>query len=443
MTFDRFYLATLMSMRIVLGKSMVVGPVSGADEVMLNYAIHLHRAGHTVTVVLLYPPARDDQYYLRLRQAGVKVTIVIRTSLIYPVLRTARNLFLSLFFFGYLVPGSFQGIRKIWQFMNRLLSRLYARRCRNVFARLRPDVLHIFTPDAGAILMIQDGHELGIPVLYHEMGTPDYLPALDAHYRELANALPMCDEFAVLSPRLRTHWSEKFPFLKSLSVLPLIVEDCDQRGAQLKTEAIETRFGYAARIEEGKGPLVLADALARLNRERTLGIVRMAGTGPQLPAVKARARELGLADVWEFVGFYSDPTARSIFMRSLDVFVLPTLAEGTPNSVIEAMAHGLPVIASAVGGIPDLLSEDSGILVPPGDEEALAQAMLRLASDSELRTRMGHAARQRYLQLFAPAAVLPILESTYRRLASRRKAQLASAGTKGLAHPWEKVVAEL
>ena len=430
-------------MRIVLGKSMVVGPVSGADEIMVNYAIHLHRAGHAVTVVLLYPPARDDQYYLRLCQAGVKVTIVIKTSLLYPVLRTARNLFLSLFVFGYLVPGSFERIRKIWQVMNRLLSRLYARRCRKVLAGLRPDVLHVFTPDAGAILMIKDGHELGIPVLYHEMGTPHYLPALDVYYRELANVLAMCDEFAVLSPRLRTHWSEKFPFLKSLSVLPIIVEDYDQRVPVVKTEAIETTFGYAARIEEGKGPMVLAEALARLNRERTLGIVRMAGNGPQLPAVKARTRELGLAGVWEFVGFYSDPTARSIFMRSVDVFILPTLAEGTPNSVIEAMAHGLPVIASAVGGIPDLLSDDSGILVPPGDDEALAQAMLRLASDSELRARMGQAARQRYLRLFTPAAVLPILESTYQRVASTRKTPIASSSNKGLAHPWEEVVAEV
>lgn len=430
-------------MRIVLGKTMVVGPVSGADEVMVNYAINLHRAGHKVTVVLLYRPAQDDQYYRRLRQAGVKVTIVIKTSLLYPILRAARNLFLSLFFFGYLVPGSLERIRKIWQVMNRLLSRLYARRCRDVFARLQPDVLHIFTPDAGAILMIKDGHDLGIPVLYHEMGTPHYLPALDVYYRELANVLSICDEFAVLSPRLKTHWAEKFPFLKSLSVLPLIVEDCDQRMPELKTEVTETTFGYAARIEEGKGPLVLAEALARLNRDRTLGIVRMAGNGPQLPVVKARTRELGLAPVWEFVGFYSDSHSRSIFMRSVDVFVLPTLAEGTPNSVIEAMAHGLPVIASAVGGIPDLLSDDSGILVPPGDEEALAQAMLRLASDSELRTRMGQAARQRYLRLFSPAAVLPILESTYQRVASTRKTQIASTGKKGLPHPWEGVVAEL
>jgi glycosyltransferase involved in cell wall biosynthesis len=135
------------------------------------------------------------------------------------------------------------------------------------------------------------------------------------------------------------------------------------------------------------------------------------------------------------VGHYTDPLGRSSFMSSLDVFLLPSLAEGTPNSIIEAMTHGLPVIASAVGGIPDLLSDDSGILIPPGDDVALAQAMERLASDPDLRSRMGRAARERYLNLFSPQAVLPVLKNTYLRLASRTPSAATSA--ERVAHPWE------
>jgi glycosyltransferase involved in cell wall biosynthesis len=107
-------------------------------------------------------------------------------------------------------------------------------------------------------------------------------------------------------------------------------------------------------------------------------------------------------------------------MRSLDVFVLPSLAEGTPNSVVEAMAHGLPVIATKVGGIPDLLSPDSGILIPPGDATALGLAMRRLALDPALRASMGLAARERYLKQFSPDPVLLVLLNTYRRLAGAR-----------------------
>src|SRR2546423_4244569 len=177
-----------MSLKIALCKSVLAGPVSGADEVLVNYATHLREAGHEVTVVLLYRPATDDCFYERLRRAGVEVSCVTETSVIYAALRWTRDIFFGLLFFAY-VPSSFERLRKIWQALNRLVSRLYVRKCRSFFARLRPDVLHIFSPDAGAVLMIRAGHDLGVPVLYHEMGTPHYRPGLDAYYRELAKVL--------------------------------------------------------------------------------------------------------------------------------------------------------------------------------------------------------------------------------------------------------------
>ena len=118
-------------------------------------------------------------------------------------------------------------------------------------------------------------------------------------------------------------------------------------------------------------------------------------------------------------------------MRTLDVFVLPSFAEGTSKSVIEAMAHGLPIITTTVGGLPDLLTPDAGILVPPGDTAALAGAMQRLASDPVLRERMGQAARERYLKLFAPNAVLSMLVDTYSRVAGRNGHESQNGH-----HPW-------
>jgi glycosyltransferase involved in cell wall biosynthesis len=147
-------------------------------------------------------------------------------------------------------------------------------------------------------------------------------------------------------------------------------------------------------------------------------------------------RALNLGDACEFVGFYTDPLGRSAFMQSLDVFVLPSLAEGTPNSIVEAMAHGLPVIATEVGGIPDLLTPETGILVPPGDRARLAEAMCRLAADPALRASMGRAAREHYLKLSSPAAVLPMLQSTYLRLAGAHVASREGTCRAGL-HPWE------
>jgi glycosyltransferase involved in cell wall biosynthesis len=422
-------------MKIALCKSHFAGPVSGADEVMVNYAVHLHQAGSEVTVVLLHPPSADDPYLRRLQRKGVPVTCIITRSFFFTLLRVLRNLVSSTFFFLFLVKGAPERLRKIWQVALDLVSRFHYSDCVDYFAATRPDLLHVFTPDTGAGLMIRAGHGLGIPVLYHELGTPQHMPMLENYYLRLEKVLPFCTEVAALSPRLAAEWSVRFPFLESVSVLPLIMESCDSLNVVPQIRPKETVFGFAARLEEGKGPLVLVNALARLNRERFLGIARIAGMGPQLVKVKARARQLELGDACEFVGHYTDPLGRSSFMSSLDVFLLPSLAEGTPNSIIEAMSHGLPIIASAVGGIPDLLSDDSGILVQPGDDEALAQAMERLASDPDLRARMGGAARERYLDLFSPEAVLPVLRNTYLRLASRMPSATASA--EQVAHPWE------
>ena len=154
--------------------------------------------------------------------------------------------------------------------------------------------------------------------------------------------------------------------------------------------------------------------------------------GPQLLEVKARVRELDLRDACDIVGHYSDPRLRSAFMNSLDVFVLPSLAEGTPNGVIEAMAHGIPVIASNVGGIPDIIDADSGILVPPGDATALADAMATLANDPKRRNEMGAAARERHQKLFAPTVVVPLLLHVYDRVTGNGH----SANGNNHLHPW-------
>ena len=206
--------------------------------------------------------------------------------------------------------------------------------------------------------------------------------------------------------------------------------------SQLPADPEEIVFGFAARLEEGKGPLILLDALATVNREQTVAIARIAGVGPQLFEVKARARELALGDACEFVGHYSEPLGRTAFMNSLDVFVLPSLAEGTPNGIIEAMAHGIPVIASEVGGIPDMIGDDAGIRVAPGDTAALAEAMLRLTNDPELRRQMGAAAQERYQKLFSPKVVLPFMLDIYQRVVRNGHTANAIASGNGNLHPW-------
>jgi glycosyltransferase involved in cell wall biosynthesis len=423
--------------KILLCKSHFAGPVSGSDETLVAYATHLHQRGHSLAVVLLYPPARSDQYYARLRGAGVEVITIVSSRRALVAMRGMKTI--ALYFSG-LIPlpvKSRRARRRVWQRISRRITLLYQEHCHRYFEQCSADLIHMMTPDPGAELMIRAGAAAGIPVLYQELGTPHHLPELEAHYERFVKVLPLCAEVAALSPLLARQWREKFISAKTISVLPLLVEDTRSPPTPRPRAADGIRIGFAARLESGKGPMILIEAFALARRELTNASLRMAGSGSQEQAVRARASMLGVGDACEFPGAYTSPEDKSAFMRGLDIFVLPTLAEGTPNSIIEAMAHGLPVIASAVGGIPDLITPETGVLVPPGDAAALADAIMALASNPELRARIGHAARARYEQLFSPQTVLPALMDTYQRIATgNRQSHTTTAPTPGFAHPW-------
>ena len=427
-------------MKIALCKPYFAGPVSGADETLVAYAIALHKSGYNVQVVLLYRCTDDDQYYIRLKNAGVPVSFVVSRSLMFKVLRQIRHLLATTFFFVFLIPGAKEFLHRVWQALMKPMTRPRYRACRKFLAAARPDVLHVFTPENGAAVMIRAGHGLGIPVLYHELGTSQHMPMLSDHYRGMKRVLPLCTQVAALSPRLAAEWSERFPFLRSITVLPLVIEQSEifNLSSEPPDDLKDIVFGFAARLEDGKGPLNLIDALEEVNRQEPLTVARIAGVGPQLHAARARARELALDDACEFVGHYSEPLGRTAFMKSLDVFVLPSLAEGTPNCVIEAMAHGVPIIASEIGGIPDIVGDDAGILVPPGDTSKLAEAMLRLAKDSQLRKKMGMAAQERYQKLFSASVVVPLLLEVYERTMGKGHAAEPSVAGNGHLHPWSQ-----
>jgi glycosyltransferase involved in cell wall biosynthesis len=429
-------------MKILLCKSHLAGPVSGADETLIAYATHLHKGGHSLAVVLLYPPSNADQHYARLKQAGIEVITITSYPLIHIFLRNVKTLIFYCARFLQLTGKPRRYGRQLWQRILQWVSLIYLKPCRTYFQHCQAALIHVLTPDPGAAVMIRAGFAADVPVFYQELGTPHYLPELGIHYEWFAKVLPLCSEVAALSPRLAQQWSEQLLSANPISVLPLLVEDTyTVRSSQPRLQA-DITFGFAARMERGKGPMVLLEAFAQVRLKLANTSLRMAGAGPQQQAVKARARTLGVFDACAFLTPYTAPEDKSAFMHGLDVFVLPTLAEGTPNSIIEAMAHGLPVIASAVGGIPDLITPETGILVPPGNLQDLANAMMLLASDAELRARMGSAARARYEKLFSPQVVLPTLVNVYRRLARTNGHATAAPPTQLLTHPWRSAAPE-
>lgn len=418
-------------MRILLCKGQLDGPISGSDEILVTYASHLKKMGNRVSVLLMYLHAEEDQYYQRLLEAGVPVAW-IASNLAHRSMSTGRKLAYKLF---NAFPWSQKFLRQRTLKVVIGLARRHYRRCREYIKSQDPDVIHVMTPDPSAMIMIQAAHEAGVPILYQELGMPYHPPTFESNYRQFTSAIPLCAEVAALSPKLREDCREKLPPARAFSVIP-IISNQPINGSKPRLSPDRVTFGFAARMEELKGTMILMDAFALAFKECKSIVLNIAGDGSKRREFATRVKAMDLARNYRYHGVYTHPEDGRNFMESLDVFVMPSLSEGTPNAIVEAMACGKPVIASDVGGIPDMIGDDAGILVPPGDAQALADAMVRMATDPELRKRMGEAAQRRCDRLFSPRTVVPLMMATYRRVKRGGKHSTELIDDNGTLHPW-------
>ncbi len=167
-----------------------------------------------------------------------------------------------------------------------------------------------------------------------------------------------------------------------------------------------------ARVNPEKDVANLVRAAAEVARTDAAFRVEVAGDGPCLPDVRRLADELHIADAVRFRGVVRDiPT----LLAGASLFVLPSLNEGISLTLLEAMAVGLPVVATKVGGTPEAVEDGvTGLLVPPGDPAALAAAIRRLRADPALARRLGEAGRRRVEQHFDVVRMVRNYEALYR-----------------------------
>jgi glycosyltransferase involved in cell wall biosynthesis len=169
------------------------------------------------------------------------------------------------------------------------------------------------------------------------------------------------------------------------------------------------------------------DILLALRGLRERGVdacLLMVGDGPDRDQTERRAKELGVVRECFFLGYQDDVTA---FLAAFDAFVLPSGNEGTPVSAIEALGAGRPVVATRVGGVPDVVRDGvDGYLVEAGDVAGLAEALARLAADPELRDRMGAAGRERVLPRYAVERLIDDVDRLYRSLLEAEGLQSAA-----------------
>jgi glycosyltransferase involved in cell wall biosynthesis len=176
-------------------------------------------------------------------------------------------------------------------------------------------------------------------------------------------------------------------------------------------------IGTVARLDPIKHQAMLVDAFAQLRGEGVDADLVIVGDGERREALLAQAVALGIADRVHLPGPVSD-TAPAY--RAFDAFILCSLEEGTSMSVLEAMASGTPVVATAVGGTPALLEDDCGLLVPSRDTAALAAAVSRVLGEPATAAALATRARDRAVRRYGRAAMVEGYERIYAELAASR-----------------------
>jgi glycosyltransferase involved in cell wall biosynthesis len=161
-------------------------------------------------------------------------------------------------------------------------------------------------------------------------------------------------------------------------------------------------------------------AFKQLRETGVDAVLCLVGDGPDRPQLEQRAHELGVIRDTLFLGYQEDVAP---FYAAFDALILPSSNEGTPVSAIEALAAGRPVVATRVGGVPDVVQDgEDGFLVEPGATDDLAERLARLAHEPELRERMGRAGRDRVVPRYAVERLVDDVDRLYRSLLASSEA---------------------
>jgi glycosyltransferase involved in cell wall biosynthesis len=277
------------------------------------------------------------------------------------------------------------------------------------FLATRPDVVHAHNPTSLHYARLGKlAARSRLVVTYHGKGFGEHRRATPGEWRA-------CDAVAAVSEQART-WLREEGYDGPAQVILNGVRFDPPTEARMTIRS-ELGLGDAftlimvARIDDMKGHDTLLQAAALLREAGQSPALLLVGDGERRRAMQAMARELGLGADARFLGYRRDIPN---LLAAADLFVLPSRSEGMPLSVLEAMAAGLPVVATRVGGVPELVSDGvHGLLVSIDDAPALAGAIRRLMSDPASAARMGSAGRDRVNRQFSFDAMLDAYDRIY------------------------------
>ncbi len=371
--------------------AFVVGSLNrgGTERQILLLGSALAAQGHQVTVICLDSAGHQGA---AARAAGIRVA-----EIGYPGLRRSMLL------------------RPSWlrrQFLPAI------QRLRSILREASPDVVHCFLY-WGYLIGVPAARSVGVPVVVSSRRS---LTAAVRRIRLFGPWERLCDR---LADAVVCNSAAVMEDAIAHSGLPRRKAVVIRNGVRLPAQVTPPGGGakrilIVANLRPYKGHAVALAAFAQVRAALPTVAARLqlAGSGPAAQALRAQARALGIDGEVDFLGSVADVPA---LLAECSFTVLPSLTEGMPNAVLESLAYGRPVIASAVGGVPEILGRGGGILVPPGDPEALADAIGRLLADPALVADLGAEGRALVRDLFGVDRMVADSLRLYHRLLGRRR----------------------
>jgi len=286
---------------------------------------------------------------------------------------------------------------------------------------LRPDLLHaLHLTSYGFLSVFCDVH----PTLVSVWGT-DVLeaPRLSPfHYLITRYALRRADHITATGLRLAEATARYAPAGKPVTVVPYGV-DLREFRSRPREQRSEVAVGAVARLSKEKGLHYLLEAFAVVAGRHPQARLVLVGEGPERQRLERLAARLGLGERVRFLGEVPHEQVPEV-LQQLDIFAMPSTYEGFGVAALEAEAMELPVVASHVHGIPDVvLDGETGLLVPPRDRQALAAALDRLVSDGDLRRRLGQAGRAFVAEHYSWEENTAQMEALYKAALGKRESQ--------------------
>lgn len=297
--------------------------------------------------------------------------------------------------------------------------------------RRRPDVVHLHMGAYGSFVrkavLVWLAAAARVPVLVHVHGS-DFDFWHDGLPRPARAVIRATLERAAVVVALGDRWADRLRVIAPRAEVVTVPNAVRVPAARPDRSGVDrtgdgpVRVVFLGEIGERKGAFTLLETWAKLAAEPDLlGGARLTMAGDKgTERAEALIAELGIGSSAEVRSWLS-PAEVGELLAGADVFVLPSRSEGQPIALLEAMAHGLAVVVSNVGGIPEMISDnESGLLVPADDPDALGAALRAVLTDAPLRARLGAAARQRVLDRFDLNVVWRRFDALYHQARHRK-----------------------